>query len=104
MKAGRWEPVELEVWRGKEEPPPEEGRPKGAGEGKTRAVGKPGRMRTGTGGETVGAKPKKSHEAGKGAEKGDKLVLLKKERMPNGRTKIIMREKATGRIVERIER
>jgi predicted dehydrogenase len=104
MKAGRWEPVELEVWRGKEELLPAEGGPKAAGEGKTRALGKPGRMRTGAGGQTVAAKPKKSHEAGKRAEKGDKLVLLKKERMPDGRTKVIMREKVTGRIVERIER
>jgi predicted dehydrogenase len=31
------------------------------------------------------------------------FALVKKEKMPDGRTKVIMREKATGRITERIE-
>jgi hypothetical protein len=71
MKSGRWEPVELEVWRGEE---------------KAEAVK--------AGGGQAKARP---------AEDEVGFVLVKKEKMPDGRTKIILREKATGRIVERIE-
>jgi hypothetical protein len=73
MKLGRWEPVELEVWRGKEELQAEAGK---AGGGQ--AKGKPAQMEDGFG-------------------------LVKKEKMPDGRTKVILREKATGRIIEKIE-
>ena len=71
MSSGRWEPVELEVWRGEE-------------------VAEAGQAAGGR------AKPKPAEdEAG--------FVLVKKEKMPDGRTKVILREKATGRISERIE-
>ena len=71
MNSGRWEPIALEVWRGKEE---------GGAE-----------------------KADKGNEAAGPAEKGDTLLFLKKEKMPDGRTKVIFKDKATGRIVQKIE-
>jgi predicted dehydrogenase len=71
MKSGRWEPVGLEVWRGKEEAGAE--------------------------------KAMKSEETAVTAEKGDNLLFLKKEKMPDGRTKVIFKDNATGRIVQKIE-
>jgi hypothetical protein len=63
MKSGRWEPVELEVWRGREE---KADKVEGAGEKKP-------------------------------------LIAIKTEKLPDGRTKVILKEKATGRIIERLE-
>jgi len=71
MKSGRWEPVELEVWRGEE---------------------------VSVAGEAAGGRPKS-----KPAEEDTGFVLVKKEKMPDGRTKVILREKATGRTSEKIE-
>jgi predicted dehydrogenase len=65
MASGRWEPVELDIWRGRTE----------AKEGG--AVTRAG-----------------SNEA---------LIPIKEERMPDGRIKRILKELATGRIVEKIE-
>ena len=76
MKSGRFEPVELEVWRGREEAEAA----KGAG---TSAQG--------------------SASAATAAQGAAGLVLIKREKMPDGRTKAIYRETATGRIVQKIE-
>jgi predicted dehydrogenase len=65
MKSGRWEPVELEVWRGKKEAP-------GKGEGR-RVAGNAG------------------------------VVVIKTEHLPDGRTKVILKDKASGRVIEKIE-
>lgn len=61
-KSKRWEPVELEVWRGVAQPV-EEKRP---------------------------------------AEYEDKFIVIKEEHMPDGKTKLILKDKKAGRIVERI--
>ena len=63
MASGRWEPVELAVWRGA------------------------------------------PATAGAGSKQDDRepFLLIKKEKMPDGRTKLILKERATGRVVERIE-
>ena len=66
MKSGRWEPVELEVWRGGPE-------------------GKPGKT------------------AERYSTAAKKKVVIKTERLPDGRTKLILKDKATGRIIEKIE-
>ena len=67
MRSGRWEPVELAVWRGQDEA------------GAAAAV--PGT-------------PKGS---------ADGLVLVKKEKMPDGRIKVILKDRKTGAIVQRID-
>ncbi|MDH4198109.1 MAG: Gfo/Idh/MocA family oxidoreductase [Candidatus Aminicenantes bacterium] len=63
MGSGRWEPVELAVWRGAA--------------------------------ETAGPGPKQDDK--------EPFLLIKKEKMPDGRTKLILKEKATGRIVQKVE-
>jgi predicted dehydrogenase len=60
-KSKAWEPVTLEVWRGKGQ----------AAEARTRAV-------------------------------DERYTLMKQERMPDGRTKLIMKDKASGEIIEKI--
>ena len=61
-KSKRWEPVELEVWRGVPQP--------------------------------VEEKPL--------VEYGDKFVVIKQERMPDGKTKLILRDKESDRIVQKV--
>ncbi len=61
-RSGRWEPIELEVWRG---------------------LAQVERIRV-------------------AAPERDGKVVIKQERMPDGRTKWILKDKATGRIVEEI--
>jgi predicted dehydrogenase len=61
-RSKRWEPVELEIWRG-----------------------------------TRGAEKSSAAE-----DYDDRHLLVKAEVMPDGKTKLILKEKATGRIVERV--
>jgi predicted dehydrogenase len=63
MKSGRWDPVELAVWRGKED----------------------------------------AWSSGSPAEGGERFALIKKEKMPDGRTKLILKERETGRVIQKIE-
>lgn len=63
-KTKKWEPVELEIWRGKE------------------GLGK---------------------ESGRTALSDEKYILVKEEKMPDGRTKRILRDKQSGEIVEQIK-
>ncbi|MGA2362116.1 MAG: Gfo/Idh/MocA family oxidoreductase [Candidatus Aminicenantales bacterium] len=63
MKSGRWEPIKLEVWRGKED----------------------------------------AWSSGSPAEGGERFALIKKEKMPDGRTKLILKERETGRVIQKIE-
>ncbi len=63
MRSGRWEPVALDVWRGKED----------------------------------------AWSSGSPAEDGEHFVLIKKEKMPDGRTKVIFKKKETGRVIQKIE-
>jgi len=108
MKSGRWETVELAEWRGAGEEHEEAGGP-GAGpeKGTARPVGtlkgtaSPGKR--GKGDETsLGKAPKKASQSPRKAKKTD-LVMIKTERLPNGRTKRILRDNRSGRIVETIE-
>jgi predicted dehydrogenase len=78
MKSGRWKPIELAVWRGKEE----------AAGGKAASA--------------VAEKAKSGQTAGDVREGGD-FIAIKIEKMPDGRTKVILKEKTTGRIIEKIE-
>jgi predicted dehydrogenase len=62
MKSKRWEPVELEIWRGRDDA------------------------------------ATSHHEA---SEDGT-YILIKREILPDGRSKSILKEKATGKVVERV--
>jgi hypothetical protein len=83
MKSGRWEPVEIQGWRGNAVPPM-----KGPGKAS-------GRLQEAKSGANKGQ--------GTGGAKNRGLAVIKTERLPDGRTKRILKDKATGRIVERIE-
>ena len=114
MKSGRWEPVEVEGWPARVETPAIETRTKAAAKSAADAPGK-----TAAKGEKwVAAAPLKgakkasgrSQEAKTGAGKGvgrgrseeGALWVIKTERLPDGRTKRILKDKATGKIVEKI--
>jgi predicted dehydrogenase len=104
IRSGRWEPVELEVWRGEE---PTEGAERGGGTAAApgaKAAGGPGEEGS-RGAPKAGAKPPASvNEAeGGGGGAASALVLIKKEKMPDGRTKLLYKDRATGKIVQKIE-
>jgi predicted dehydrogenase len=115
MKSGRWEPVVIEGWKPQVEAASNEMRTKAAAKsaadapGKTAAKGEkwvpaaplkwpkkaPGRPQEAKTGAGTGVGPGQT-------EKGAFLVI-KTERLPDGRTKRILKDKATGKIVEKIE-
>ena len=93
MKSGRWELVELEGWKTRLESPPARLPVAAASlKGPKRAPGRPQEAKTGLG-------------KGVGRAQGEKgaFQVIKTERLPDGRTKRILKNKATGRIIERIE-
>jgi hypothetical protein len=114
MKSGRWEPVGLDVWRGKKEAP---GKVRGrkADEKKALSEEKESRRavnkrKLGAGAQrgtlkAAGRAQEEKNGPGKGQTKGSgrdaALIKLKTEKLPDGRTKVIFKEKATGRVVER---
>ena len=112
MKSGRWEPVELEGWKTRgDRSRSSAGAAKRLRRGKARNAAiraKKGRSRPPEGAEkgsweAPGGENGAKQGEGRGkAEKGAFLVI-KTERLPDGRTKRILKDKATGRIVERIE-
>jgi hypothetical protein len=70
---------------------PEKKAGRGARKALPKAPGKAQEAKTGAGkGKTAGA-------AGKAG-----VIVIKTERLPNGRTKVILKDKATGRIIEKI--
>jgi hypothetical protein len=62
MKSKRWEPVELEIWRGRD--------------------------------DAIDGHRETSEDGA--------YVLIKREILPDGRSKAILKEKATGKVVERV--
>jgi hypothetical protein len=92
MKTGRWEPVELADVQS----------------GKRSKLMKPAPKPAGKAPSTA---PRRSQEAktalnlGKGRGKAETtgLVAIKAERLPDGRVKRILKDRASGRIVEKIE-
>jgi predicted dehydrogenase len=104
MRSGRWEPVGLAEWR------------PGRGAAEVQAGGSSGARKTGkTGPKPAGMAPSKASgrpqeakpgaikEKRRGKPKKEGLEVIKTERLPDGRVKQILKDKATGRIVERIE-
>ena len=92
MKSGRWEPVELAEWQVGKLSKPAKTSPPRAGKVQPKASGRPQEAET-------------SANQGKGRGKAGKagLIAIKVERLPDGRTKRILKDKATGRIIEKIE-
>lgn len=86
MKSGRWEPVEVERWPARVEAPAMETRTKAASKSAADAPGKTAGKRVGRGRSEKGA-----------------FVVIKTERLPDGRIKRILKDKATGKIVEKID-
>jgi len=98
MKSGRWEGVDLEDWRGG--PAWNTDRGKALGKGGRAPIAKGLKKATGRPQEAkIGAKQGEGRgKAGKGG-----FVAIKTERLPDGRVKRILKDKATGKVVERIE-
>jgi hypothetical protein len=119
MKSGRWEPIGLEGWETRLETPSPP-RPPAATAKKAPGGGKAFRKDAGEGEKRVAAPTlkgpknalgrsqdeKTGAEKGVGRGKGEKgaFLVIKTERLPDGRTKRILKDRATGRIVERLER
>ncbi len=97
MKSGRWEPVGLAEWR------PRGGTAEGGpgGSSGTRKTRKEGPKPAGMVPSEVPGSPFRVKGRGKSEKAG--LVIVKTERLPDGRVKQILKDKATGRIIERIE-
>ena len=123
MKSGRWEPVELEIWHGKAKEmagaknvapgkvrgrkadekkalTEEKGFGRAANKRKIGAVAQRGPLKA------AGRAQEDKNGPGKG--EGHRVagnagvVVIKTEHLPDGRTKTILKEKATGRVIERI--
>jgi len=96
MRSGRWEPVRLAEWRAGS--PLESGKPapEPARKVSAKASGRTqeGKIRADQG---VGQSERKSPSSMAGA------AVIKTERLPDGRIKRILKDKATGRITETIE-
>jgi len=92
MKSGRWEPVALTEWRDGRTSEPIKAHPDGPGKVPSKASGR-------------AQKPKTGANLGKGQREAKKpgFIVIKTERLPDGRTKQILKDKASGRITERIE-
>ena len=107
MKSGRWEPLKLIEPKGRTEDkralPKSRSPEKAAGRG-INECGEEGRI----GPEKAPGRPQEAKMAinqGKGWGKAGKtsFIAIKTERLPDGRTKQILKDKATGRIIEKIE-
>jgi len=84
MRSGRWEKVKLAEWRVQVGAAPEKRAKKG-----------PGRPQEAKTGEKQGKAQGKAIKAGS--------VAIKTEKLPDGRTKRILKDKATGRVVEKVD-
>jgi predicted dehydrogenase len=91
MSSGRWETVRLTGWQGNGAKIGKTGRKPGR-----KAPSKAPERRLEAGfGENQGGSPGKAQKAG--------FIAIKTERLPDGRTKRILKDKTTGRIVEQID-
>jgi predicted dehydrogenase len=118
MKSGRWELIEIEEWKTPREIRSAVKRPAITAE-KASGGGKAPGNAADKGGKRVAAAPlkgpkkapgrpqeaKTEFREGVGRDQGEKgaFLVIKTERLPDGRTKQILKDKATGRIIERIE-
>jgi len=102
MKSGRWEPVELGVWRGKANGITGA---KSVAPGIRKSSGQAG-MPAKAGNKRPGKPSGRAKRPGKGETKKSgrdaSLIVIKTEKLPDGRTKTILKDKAVGRVIERI--
>src|SRR5665647_99778 len=115
MKSGRWEPVVIEGWKPRVEAAYNEMRTKAAAKsaadapGKTAAKGEkwvaaaPLKGPKKAPGRPQEAKMRLDEGIGPGQTEKGAFLVIKTERLPDGRTKRILKDKATGKIVEKIE-
>jgi predicted dehydrogenase len=118
MKSGRWEPVKLEGWKAQLETrsgakPPAATAKRAPGGGKAPGIAADKGEKRVAAAPLKGPKkaPGRPQEAKTGGNRGQGLgkpgkagfIAIKVERLPDGRTKRILKDKATGRIIERIE-
>ena len=115
MKSGRWEPVVIEGWKPRVEAASNEMRTKAAAKsaadapGKTAAKGEkwvaaaPLKGPKKAPGRPQEAKMRLDEGVGPGQTEKGAFLVIKTERLPDGRTKRILKDKATGKIVEKIE-
>ena len=105
MQSGRWEPVKLAEWRAAGPVPasasPTRARrrpqetgvgPKPAEKNPPNAPGKPQEAKSGV-----------NRGAGPGKAEKRAFLVIKTERLPDGRVKRILKDRATGKVVEKIE-
>ena len=111
MRSGRWEPIAVEGWKPAAASPPTADRPESRGKAIGRVTDKDknrvGRVPGKAAGKVLGRpqEAKSRPNQGKGQRQAAKpgLIVIKTERLPDGRTKRILKDEATGRIIERIE-
>lgn len=122
MRSGRWEPVKLADWPSGQRTQAKSGRSsaKGVGYGDSvhpqthgtavhevltarlgrskKASGRPQEAKTG---EKQGLSRGKAGKGGKAGKAG--FVAIKTEKLPDGRTKRILKDRSTGRIIEKVD-
>ena len=115
MKSGRWEQVEVEGWEPRVETASDQVRTKAAAKsaadapGKTAARGEkwvpaaPLKGPKKAPGRAQEAKTRPDEGVGRGGTEKGAFSVIKTERLPDGRTKRILKDRATGRIIEKIE-
>jgi hypothetical protein len=124
MKSGRWEPVVLGLGPGRERKTGKKARGHAAAaRQKMPVITRAPEMKKanqGSKSEKAGVKPARKTRfkalerasrgksglgkgEGRGAAGNAAVIVIKTERLPDGRTKTILKDKATGRIVERID-
>lgn len=100
MRSGRWELVQLAEWRAGNPLVSRGSASAPAGKASAKASGRAKEAQTGINQGDGQGNPRKragSGQPGKGA-----FIVVKTERLPDGRVKRILKDKATGRIVEKI--
>jgi len=118
MKSGRWELIEFKGWKTRLETPSRVTRPaiaakkvptagndpgSAAARGEKRVAAAPLKAPKKAPGRPQEAKTGVNQGKGRGKAKSGGFLVIKTERLPDGRTKRILKDKATGQIVERIE-
>jgi len=106
MKSGRWEPVEIDGWQPGSGAVPKIVRTKPAAkkpivEERTRAGGAAKGSKQAPG-KAQGVKSGAIRGKGRGKAGKPGFLVMKTERLPDGRIKRILKDKATGRVVEKI--
>jgi len=101
MTSGRWERVKLAEWRARRTDEPGKGAKKPLKKASVKAAEEA--LDAGTSPGQAGRQGMPRKAAGSGRTGRGGLAVIKTERLPDGRTKRILKNKATGRIVENID-